>query len=93
LDLPLSSCSARSPVLLAVWWSAARYETPLDFERLGFLSTAQALQCCRDLEQVDGWGLRKSFPLSWLGFHILEGLLLLPVLCSCLPEPMRGWFG
>ena len=73
--------------------SAATSETPLDFERSAFFSAAQALQRCRSLEQVGSWGLRKAFPLSWLWFHIPEGLLLLPVLCGCLPEPTLSWFG
>lgn len=99
LDLPLSFPCASSMVLLAAWRSsltllASTPETPLDFERLAFLSAARALQRRWNLEWVGGWDLRRSFPPSWLPFQVPEGLVQLLLLHGCLPEPGLGnWMG
>lgn len=86
LDFLLSSPFSSFKALLALSWSllklsASMSEAPLNFERGQlFFSLAWILQCCH--KWADVWRLRKGFALCWLWFHVPEGLLLLPVVCS-----------
>lgn len=71
-----------------VWSTSQLWEVSFSFPWSGISSAAKA-----GSKWAGGWRLRKGFPLSWLCFYVSEGLLLLPVLCSHLPQPTLGWFG